>query len=78
MESLIYRSGAEVVQHLLTVAASLDSLVVGESQILGQVKEAYEMACRLGATGPLTHTSFKRQAMWQNVSHAKPKSIIDA
>ncbi len=59
MEGLIYRSGAEVVEHLLTVAASLDSLVVGESQILGQVKEAYELACKTGSAGPLTHTIFQ-------------------
>ena len=59
MNGLIYRSGAAAIEHLFTVVASLDSLVVGETQILGQVKEAYEMACQVGSAGPLTHAVFQ-------------------
>ena len=47
------------VQHLFTVAASLDSMVLGESQILAQVKQAYQMATEHDATGPLLHTAFQ-------------------
>jgi glutamyl-tRNA reductase len=56
---LFQQSGEDAVRHLFYVAASLDSMVVGESQILGQVKQAYEEATRLGSTGPLTHGVFQ-------------------
>ncbi|MGE3822012.1 MAG: glutamyl-tRNA reductase, partial [Isosphaeraceae bacterium] len=48
-----------VIGHLFRVAASLESLVLGEGQILGQVREAFQAARRRGATGPILHKLFE-------------------
>jgi glutamyl-tRNA reductase len=56
---LFERTGEDFVRHLFTVAASLDSMVVGEAQILSQVKQAYELATSVAATGPLTNSAFQ-------------------
>ncbi len=51
--------GANAVNHLLEVASGLDSLVLGEPQILGQVKSAYQTACDAGRTGKLLTRLFQ-------------------
>ncbi|UCF14706.1 MAG: glutamyl-tRNA reductase [Phycisphaerales bacterium] len=48
----------EAVRHLLSVASSLDSLVVGEAQIIGQVKESYKLACAAKTTGKVLNRLF--------------------
>ena len=58
-DELCQRTGEEVVRHLFTVAASLDSMVVGEPQILSQVKQAYDQARAADSAGPLTHAAFQ-------------------
>lgn len=50
---------AATVRHLFSVAASLDSMVLGEPQILAQVKQAYQMATEENSAGPLTHSIFQ-------------------
>lgn len=51
--------GLEAVEHLFSVASSLDSMVLGEVQILSQVKAAYQAALDAGTIGPLTHGLFQ-------------------
>jgi len=48
----------DAVRHLLTVASSLDSMVVGEAQIIGQVKESYRFACTAKSTGKILNRLF--------------------
>lgn len=61
-EYLYVFEGSDAVRHLFRVAGSLDSMIVGEVQIIGQLKEAYRFAAKLGSTGPLLnkllHKSF--------------------
>src|SRR6266581_7512255 len=52
--------GADAVRHLFRVAASLDSMVVGEPQILGQLKDYYQAAQRTGTVSAILHRLFHR------------------
>jgi glutamyl-tRNA reductase len=55
---LYIRNDKDAVKHLLTVASSLDSMVVGEAQIIGQVKESYKLACTAKSTGKILNRLF--------------------
>ena len=56
---LLQHSGAEAVGHLFRVCSSIDSMVLGEPQIVSQVKEAYRQAEANEACGPLTNALFQ-------------------
>jgi glutamyl-tRNA reductase len=57
LEPLLYsKDGAEAVQHAFRVASSLDSMVLGEPQILGQVKDAFALAQSCRTVGPVLHS----------------------
>ena len=76
----IYRD-QDAIRHIFRVTASLDSLVMGETQILGQVKEAYRQALEQNATGlvlnRLMHRSFRtaKRVRTETAVAANPVSV---
>lgn len=56
---LFSKKNKEVIEHLFNVASGLDSVVLGEDQILGQVKDAHEFSMKLGATKKLFNRLFR-------------------
>ncbi len=57
---LYERQGEDAARHLFRVAASLDSMVLGEPQILGQLKDAFQAATSAGVTGDCLHRTVGR------------------
>lgn len=56
---LLFFHGKKAIRHLFDVAAGLDSMVIGEDQILGQVKTAHQQARNIGTTGVYLNTFFR-------------------
>jgi glutamyl-tRNA reductase len=59
LTSLNVRIGDDVGRHLLRLAAGLESQILGDGQILGQVRSSYRTACEMNTVGPMLHRLFE-------------------
>ncbi len=64
-----HAAGGAAIAHLLSVSAGLDSQLVGENEIFGQVKDAYAAATTGGGAGPVLHRVF--QKIFQHAKHIR-------
>ena len=75
-------SGINAVQHILTVASSIDSMIIGEREIITQVRNAYDTSKKMGLTGDLIrilirHTIETAKKVYTETSIArKPVSVV--
>ncbi len=72
----IHREQDQAVAHLFRVCCGLDSMVLGEPQVLGQVKRAYQTAAEAAAAGPVLHKVFQHAIA--TAKHARTETGIDA
>ena len=71
----LHLRGREAVQHLVEVAAGLDSQMVGETEIFGQVKDAYAHAQARRSTGPVLNRVFQKG--FQAAKHVRTHTAIN-
>ena len=75
-QSLYLREDRDAVEHAFRVASGLDSMVLGEAQILGQLKEAYRIAQEAGNTGPNLNKLF--QAAFSAAKRVRTETQVGA
>jgi len=71
VEHLYVHKGLAAVRHLFEVAAGLDSMILGETQILGQVKEAYMVGLHAGSVGTVLDSLFRRAVTAAKRAHTE-------
>ncbi len=74
--SIYVHEESAAVEHVFRVAAGLDSMMLGEAQILGQLKDAYRAAQEAGSTGPALHKLF--QATFSTAKRVRTDTRIGA
>jgi glutamyl-tRNA reductase len=74
--SLYNHQESSAVEHAFSVASGLDSMVLGEAQILGQLKDAYRVAQETGSTGPVLNKLF--QAAFSAAKRVRSETRIGA
>lgn len=72
--SVYVKHGVEALRHLFSVASGLDSMVIGETEITGQVKQAYQAAHEAGLTGRVLNRVF--QTAFQTVKQVRTETGI--
>ncbi len=75
-DNLYVHQERQAVEHAFSVASGLDSMVLGEAQILGQLKEAYRIAQEAGSTGPALNKLF--QAAFSAAKRVRTETQIGA
>jgi glutamyl-tRNA reductase len=83
-DSLYVHHGVDAVRHVFRVAAGLDSMVVGEPQILGQLRDAYQQATELDAADRVLHELMQQALRVGKRAHAEtgidstPRSMVSS
>jgi glutamyl-tRNA reductase len=71
---LYFHEDAGAIRHLFSVAAGLDSMVLGETEITGQVKQAYQNACEAKLTGSVLNRVFQKAL--QTAKEVRTRTLI--